>query len=124
MKGLTSHVLDTLHGTPARGVQVQLWKLPYTDSDLGVLLSQQFTGEEGRCHLMDELAIGEYELRFDLGTYFRKKLGEDEKKTFLNVVPVRFYVDDPEQHFHIPLVASPWAYSTYKGGAPKHGVNK
>ena len=119
MKGLTSHVLDTSKGCPARGVRIQLWKMPFKDSDFGTMLSQQFTNEEGRCLIIDSLVPGEYELRFDVGSYFKKNA---EERSFLNIVPVRFYIEDPDLHYHIPLVVSPWAYSTYKGGAPKGGV--
>ena len=119
MKGLTSHVLDTAKGTPAQGVRIQLWRMPYKDSDFGTMLSQPFTNEEGRCLVIDSLVSGEYELRFDIGAYFKK---DSDDQPFLNIVPVRFFISDPDVHYHIPLVVSPWSYSTYKGGAPKGGV--
>jgi 5-hydroxyisourate hydrolase len=98
---LTTHVLDTARGKPAAGVEIDL-TLP--DGTTRTVVSDA----DGRAALVDELAAGEYELVFAVGDYF----GE---RAFLDRVPVRFTVADPEAHYHVPLLVSPWAYSTYRG---------
>jgi 5-hydroxyisourate hydrolase len=102
---LTTHVLDVANGRPAAGVAVELWRD-------GERVSAQTTNADGRCDapLVAEGALqeGEYELRFAVGAYF----GE---AAFLDVVPVRFTVGDAAQKYHVPLLVSPWSYSTYRG---------
>jgi 5-hydroxyisourate hydrolase len=98
---LTTHVLDTARGRPAAGVAIEL-TLPDRSTRSAV------TGEDGRAELMNPLAAGEYELVFAVGDYF----GE---RTFLDRVPVRFTVADADAHYHVPLLVSPWSYSTYRG---------
>jgi 5-hydroxyisourate hydrolase len=98
---LSTHVLDTARGRPAAGVGIDL-TLPDGTTRTAV------TDADGRARLLDELAAGEYELVFAVGDYF----GE---RAFLDRVPVRFTVADPEAHYHVPLLVSPWAYSTYRG---------
>ena len=119
MKGLTSHVLDTLHGVPAVGVRLELW-LCQTESgnSEAQLLSEEHSDQDGRCKLADELEIASYEIRFHIGEYFKKSQTKLPEPAFLDVVSVRFSVADGSRHYHIPLVASPWSYTTYKGGAP------
>ena len=107
MKGLTTHVLDTTHGRPAAGVKIELWSL-----DDACLLKTVTTNADGRTDSPllegDEFATGNYELFFFVGDYF----GE---RRFLDRVPVRFTIDDAEAKYHVPLLVSPWAYSTYRG---------
>ncbi len=129
MRGLTSHVLDTLRGAPARGVAVQLLRLGDPDDrgwcQTAHLIASAVTNDEGRCQLAAELDAGDYELRFDIGAYFSSlasQAGASSADDFLTVVPVRFRHTDPARHMHIPLVASPWSYATYRGGAPKTGA--
>jgi 5-hydroxyisourate hydrolase len=98
---LTTHVLDTARGRPAAGVAIEL-TLP-DGSTRGAV-----TDDDGRAELMNPLAAGEYELVFAVGDYF----GE---RTFLDRVPVRFSVTDPDAHYHVPLLVSPWSYATYRG---------
>jgi 5-hydroxyisourate hydrolase len=98
---LTTHVLDTARGRPAAGVQIEL-----TCPD-GTRRSVTTDGD-GRAKLADELAAGAHELVFAVGDYF----GE---RAFLDRVPVRFTVADPAAHYHVPLLVSPWSYSTYRG---------
>ena len=85
---LTTHVLDTVRGIPAAGVAIELRR-----------------GDEP---LLTESPAGEYELVFAVGDYF----GE---RAFLDRVPVRFTIADPDAHYHVPLLVSPWSYSTYRG---------
>jgi 5-hydroxyisourate hydrolase len=102
---LTTHVLDLAHGTPAGGMTIELWLA-------GRLIKTVVTNADGRTDapLVDTetLAPGEYELVFHVGAYFK---GEG----FLDRVPVRFVVREPVRRFHVPLLCSPWAYSTYRG---------
>jgi 5-hydroxyisourate hydrolase len=108
MTKLTTHVLDTVHGRPAAGMRVELWK------DEALVLAT-YTNAEGRCDsaLLEGEALipGSYELRFHVAAYFTE-LGVN--CPFLEVVPVRFRVEGG-QSYHVPLVCSPWAYSTYRG---------
>lgn len=111
MTGLTTHILDTSAGCPAAEVRVELWQI-----EAGELcwLTTAHTNAQGRCSLATQLQEGEYQIRFFVGDYFvRTQLLS--KPTFLQTVPVQFYVADVDQHYHVPLVVSPWAYSTYRG---------
>jgi 5-hydroxyisourate hydrolase len=105
--GLTTHVLDTARGRPAAGVRIDLLRV----AD-GELLRTATTNADGRTDApllgAGELQAGEYELVFAVGDYF----GE---RAFLDRVPVRFSIADPEAHYHVPLLVSPWSYSTYRG---------
>jgi len=105
---LTTHVLDTARGRPAAGVPVTLARL--TEDGGRELLAEARTNADGRTDapLLPTLAPGRYELVFDV----REHLGGEG---FLELVPVRFRVDDPDAHYHVPLLVSPWAYSTYRG---------
>jgi len=113
---LTTHVLDTAQGCPARGVVVELWQL-----DTGgarELLKTVRTNADGRTDaplLSDDLAAGTYELVFAVGAYFAGQPVATSSPPFLDRVPVCFTIADPSGHYHVPLLASPWAYSTYRG---------
>jgi 5-hydroxyisourate hydrolase len=98
---LSTHVLDTARGRPAAGVAISL-TLPDGSTH------ERTTDADGRAALADVTAAGEYELVFAVGDYF----GE---RTFLDRVPVRFAIADPDAHYHVPLLVSPWSYSTYRG---------
>ena len=113
MGGLSTHVLDTAHGRPAAGVSVQLWRL---DGERRKLLETRSTNEDGRAALLssDTLQVGLYELIFAVGTYFRTFQTSSEP-AFLGDVPVRFGVSDAGAHYHVPLLVSPYSYSTYRG---------
>jgi len=115
---LTTHVLDTAHGCPAAGVAIQLWRLSDDEADRQ-LLCEMTTNAHGRTDAPliegDDLTTGIYELIFRLGDYFRATTSADSAPRFLDTVPVRFGVTDSTAHYHVPLLASPWAYSTYRG---------
>jgi 5-hydroxyisourate hydrolase len=101
--GLSTHVLDTVRGRPAAGVAVEL-------RDPDVVVASVATDADGRAVLLESgLRAGPYELRFAIGAYF------DEDPPFLDVVPIRFNVVDPASHHHVPLLCSPWSYTTYRG---------
>jgi 5-hydroxyisourate hydrolase len=103
---LTTHVLDTAHGRPAAGVAVELARL---DGDAREPLKTVVTNADGRTDepLLDELEPGAYELVFDVGEHFGEGLYDR--------VPIRFRIDDAQAHYHVPLLVSPWSYSTYRG---------
>jgi 5-hydroxyisourate hydrolase len=114
---LTTHVLDTAHGLPAAGLSIELWSIDAA-SDQKTLIKTIQTNQDGRTDA-PLLANGElkpqtYELVFHVGEYF-KQHDELPQPLFLDRVPIRFGVADPNTHYHVPLLASPWSYSTYRG---------
>jgi len=113
---LTTHVLDTARGRPAANLQLQLFRLD-PSNDGRSLLKEIRTNADGRTDApllgAGELEGGVYEIVFDVGEYFAEKGHPDPP--FLGRVPVRFGIADPSSHYHVPLLASPWSYSTYRG---------
>ena len=107
MSSLTTHVLDTMRGCPAANMTIELWAL-----DQSKLLKTVRTNSDGRTDspLLStaEMVAGNYELIFFVGDYF----GE---RRFLDRVPVRFIISDVAAKYHVPLLVSPWSYSTYRG---------
>jgi 5-hydroxyisourate hydrolase len=108
--GLTTHVLDTALGRPAAGVGITLHRA-------GEELARAVTNADGRTDapLLAALEAGVYELRFAVGDYLRGAGHAVSDPPFLDVVPIRFGVAAPGEHHHVPLLVSPWAYSTYRG---------
>ncbi len=105
MRKLTTHVLDTSRGIPAAGMTIELWHT-------GRLISTQTTNSDGRTSPLLEgetMVPGVYELVFFVGEYF------GEGGSFLGHVPVRFGIEEGDRSYHVPLLCSPWAYSTYRG---------
>jgi len=104
---LSTHVLDLTTGKPARGMRIEL-----RDVEAGALLKTVLTNADGRTDepllIGDALQAIEYELLFHVGGYF-------DDKTFLDRVPIRFRISDPTASYHVPLLCTPWAYSTYRG---------
>ena len=115
---LTTHVLDTAHGCPASNIAIELWRLD-AESGSRTLLKTLRTNADGRTNapllVGDELTTGVYELVFDVGEYFLAQREMTATLPFLDRVPVRFGIADPTGHYHVPLLVSPWAYSTYRG---------
>ena len=113
---LTTHVLDTHSGRPAAGMRVELYRL---DGSAETLLAAMVTNSDGRGDqpLLEGalLQAGVYELHFHLGAYFAARGLDLPHPPFLDLVPIRFAIADPAAHYHVPLLASPWAYSTYRG---------
>lgn len=113
---LTTHVLDTTHGRPGAGIAVTLHRL---DGGRRDRLVQTRTNADGRCDAPllagAELIPGVYELEFEAGAYFRGLGLDPGEPAFLDVVPIRFGVSKPDQHYHVPLLISPYGYSTYRG---------
>jgi 5-hydroxyisourate hydrolase len=114
---LNTHVLDTAQGRPAAGMRIELWRLDAAGGR--ALLARVRTNKDGRTDepLLAEgqLQVGVYELVFAVGDYFATQPLATAAPLFLDQVPVRFGVADPEAHYHVPLLVSPWAYSTYRG---------
>lgn len=116
MGKLTTHVLDTAHGKPGQGIAVALYKrVDHTRQ----LLTTATTNSDGRCDspLLEgaALTVGVYELDFSIGEYFARCGVVGAEPAFLGVVTLRFGVADAQAHYHVPLVATPWSYSTYRG---------
>jgi 5-hydroxyisourate hydrolase len=113
---LSTHVLDTAHGCPAAGMKIELWSL---DGDERTLVITAKTNADGRTEMPlladEEMVVGQYEILFFVGDYFAAKSGALPKIRFLDRVPVRFGIADAGGSYHVPLLCTPWAYSTYRG---------
>ena len=118
MGRLTTHVLDTMAGTPAAGLAIELWEIRAKGEDARHLRTV-VTDSDGRAGapLLEggDFTAGRYELRFRAGEYLRARHGLDADPLFLDLVPVRFGIADPAQHYHVPLLLSAYGYSTYRG---------
>ncbi len=113
MAGLTTHVLDTAHGCPAAGVKVRLL------FEGGQVLQETHTNDDGRCDgpliKPQGMKAGLYRLEFYIGDYYRAKGVTLPKPAFLDLVPIEFGISETEAHYHVPLLISPFGYSTYRG---------
>jgi len=116
MGRLTTHILDTANGCPGAGVAVSLYRV---DGDRRERLLNTVTNDDGRCDAPllegDALTAGVYELDFAAGDYFAARGVRLPEPRFLDVVTLRFGIADPAAHYHVPLLVSPWSYSTYRG---------
>jgi 5-hydroxyisourate hydrolase len=114
---LTTHVLDTAQGCPAEQMQIELWSIDSNGEK--TILKTVRTNNDGRTDaplLTDgEFQIGIYELIFVVGDYFAKHRNNLPQPAFLNRVPIQFGIADSTSHYHVPLLVSPWSYSTYRG---------
>ena len=114
MTKLTTHCLDTFSGKPAKGVKVDV----YFISDKKQKINSIILNDNGRSEkpLVEakNFKEGEYELVFFIGDYFKKKI-DLPKTPFLNEVVLKFGISNPKEHYHVPLLVSPWSYSTYRG---------
>jgi 5-hydroxyisourate hydrolase len=111
---LTTHVLDTANGCPGAGIRVRLYA-----EDAVHPVAEACTNADGRCDqpLLEGAALrpGHYTLEFDAGDYFRKRGATLSEPPFLDVIEIAFNIADAGQHYHVPLLVSPWSYSTYRG---------
>ena len=114
--GLSTHVLDTMHGSPAAGMAVELYT---TQGDNSTLIKRFVTNADGRSDglLLDtaSLQVGTYRLKFNVVGYFKALGVVLPEPNFLNQVSLDFGIANTQQHYHVPLLVSPWSYSTYRG---------
>ncbi|MEQ1614896.1 MAG: hydroxyisourate hydrolase, partial [Hyphomicrobiaceae bacterium] len=113
---LSTHVLDTVSGKPAAGVKIELSQIgPRGDG----LMVSTITNADGRTDTpliaAAPLRIGSYELQFHMADYFKRTGGTAADPAYLDIVPIRFQIAEPTGHYHVPLLASPWSYTTYRG---------
>lgn len=114
--GLSTHVLDTMHGGPAAGMDVALFTTQGDDATLVRRFTLNADGRsDGPLYDNDSLKAGTYRLVFDVAGYFKARGVALPEPNFLNRVSLDFGVAHPGQHYHVPLLVSPWSYSTYRG---------
>jgi 5-hydroxyisourate hydrolase len=113
---LSTHVLDTYHGKPAAGLKIEFFRI---EGEKRTLLKTLKTNNDGRTDELpmtaDEMKVGEYEFIFHMGDHFRGMGVKLPEPAFLDRVPVRFGIFDAKAGYHVPLVCTPWTYSTYRG---------
>lgn len=113
---LTTHVLDTARGLPADGLEITLYRLSADARERVVTMRTNADGRTDSPILpAGEFATGIYELVFAAGAYLRATGQAGADPLFLDEVPIRFGINDPESHYHVPLLLSPYGYSTYRG---------
>ena len=115
---LTTHILDTAHGCAAANVSLELW-IVERPSDQKTFLKRMTTNNDGRTDIPlltnGEMQVGVYELVFAVGDYFAQQSVNTTEPPFLDRIPIQFTIADPNAHYHVPLLTSPWSYSTYRG---------
>lgn len=116
MGKLTTHVLDTAHGCPGAGITVELYAI---DANGRTLVASSITNDDGRCAgpLLEAAAMqpGQYELVFHAGDYYAARGVALPTPRFLDRIALAFGIADATQNYHVPLVMTPWSYSTYRG---------
>lgn len=116
MGRLTTHVLDTANGKPAAQLKISLFRC---EGAVRSLIKSATTNQDGRCDAPllegDSFKRGTYELHFEVSAYFKSCGAKLADPAFLDLVPIRFAIADESGHYHVPLLVSPWAYSTYRG---------
>jgi 5-hydroxyisourate hydrolase len=116
MGKLSTHVLDVTQGKPGAGVAIELYAV---DGANKILLRSAVTNDDGRCDAPllqgEEMRAGKFELVFAAGDYFSRQGVTLPQPRFIDRVTIAFGIADPQQNYHVPLVVSPWAYSTYRG---------
>lgn len=113
---LSTHVLDTYHGRPAAGLRIDFFRI---EGEKRTLIKTLKTNSDGRTDELpmksEEMQVGEYEFLFHIGDHFRASGVKLPEPAFLDRVPVRFGIFDAKAAYHVPLVCTPWTYSTYRG---------
>ena len=117
--GLSTHVLDTMHGTPAAGMRVSLYTTGGAEGQahrvISLVLNADGRNPDGLLYDSQSLKVGTYRLVFEVAAYFKARGVDLPEPPFLNQVSLDFGVADLTQHYHVPLLESPWSYSTYRG---------
>lgn len=115
--GLSTHVLDTMHGCPAAGMAVALFTMQGGVHTLvkKFVLNLDGRNPDGLLYDAHSLRTGQYRLSFDVAHYYRARGVVLPEPAFLDVVHLDFGVAHPDQHYHVPLLCTPWSYSTYRG---------
>ena len=115
MAKLTTHVLDVFSGKPGKDIKVDLY---FIEGQKKVKINSLQLNNDGRADKPlvenENFKVGKYELVFFVGDYF-KKMTDLPKTPFLNEIIIRFGISNPKEHYHVPLLVSPWSYSTYRG---------
>ena len=112
MTKLTTHALDTYSGKPAKGMKVDVYFiLEKKEKIKSIVLNNDGRTEEA---LVEEIKVGSYELIFHVGDYFENKI-ELQKPKFLGEVSIKFGISNSKEKYHVPILVSPWSYSTYRG---------
>ncbi|PIB24700.1 hydroxyisourate hydrolase [Amylibacter kogurei] len=113
---LTTHVLDTASGAPAAGLEIQLYRI---DGDTAQHITTMKTNADGRTDSpilpADDFQTGQYRLDFLTGSYLRAQNDKLAEPLFLDTIPISFGMNDADAHYHVPLLLSPFGYSTYRG---------
>ncbi len=113
---LTTHVLDTSNGCPASNVQIELQRILKSKTANIIKVS---TNKDGRCSKPilegEDFVVGTYELNFHIGEYFKNLNSDMGINNFLDIIPVRFNISSSDEHYHVPLLVSPFSYTTYRG---------
>ena len=113
---LTTHVLDTARGLPAAGLKIELYRV---SGNAHRKIAEAVTNDDGRTDTpilpKSKMTAGQYELIFFCGPYLEATGGATGQIKFLDQVPIRFGIDDESAHYHVPLLLSPYGYSTYRG---------
>ncbi|MGA9703662.1 hydroxyisourate hydrolase [Pseudomonas sp.] len=116
MGRLTTHVLDAAHGCPGSAIQVELYRVEGAQLEL---VASTVTNSDGRCDAPllhgDDYRSGVYQLQFSAGVYYRARGLQLPDPAFLDVVVLRFGISAEQEHYHVPLLISPYSYSTYRG---------
>lgn len=116
MAKLSTHVLDTANGIPAQGIKLEFFRV---EGSKHTLLKTLTTNDDGRTDelLLDDatIEVGEYIIVFHVADYFSNNKTEQNKPAFLNRIPIHFGIADANASYHVPLLVSPWSYSTYRG---------
>jgi 5-hydroxyisourate hydrolase len=117
MGHLSTHVLDTMNGCPAAGMAVTLerWTGAGYETLQAITLNEDGRNPGGRLLDAATMAVGRYRLLFSVADYFRARGVKLPDPAFVDVVPIDFGIADVQGHYHVPLLVSPWAYSTYRG---------
>jgi len=116
MSALSTHILDTSLGQPASGVTVKLYQISSTER---TLITETTTNSDGRTDKPllsnEQMSVGIYQLVFEMANYFQRTQPTLSTPPFLSDIPIQFAITDSESHYHIPLLVSPYGYSTYRG---------